>query len=125
MFSLTLITILFMVGAMLSILSVIISEKSYFDREKASPFECGFNPVATSRLPFSLRFFVIAMIFLVFDVEIVLLLPLSSTWDLSNLNLWLLSYLFFLVVLLLGTLYEWSYGALNWKMWNYSLIKNI
>nr|VFU78623.1 NADH dehydrogenase subunit 3 [Proasellus escolai] len=116
MFSLALASTLFIIGTALTMLSMTISEKIYFDREKASPFECGFNPIATSRLPFSLRFFIIAMIFLVFDVEIVLLLPLSSTWDVSNLNLWLLSYLMFLVVLLLGTLYEWSYGALNWKM---------
>nr|VFU78909.1 NADH dehydrogenase subunit 3 [Proasellus meridianus] len=115
-FMLTLILILFMVGALLSILSVVISEKSYFDREKSSPFECGFNPVATSRLPFSLRFFIIAMIFLVFDVEIVLLLPLSAAWDVSNMSFWLLSYMMFLIILLLGTIYEWSYGALSWKL---------
>nr|VFU78868.1 NADH dehydrogenase subunit 3 [Proasellus racovitzai] len=107
--------VLFLVGACLSVLSVSISEKAYFDREKASPFECGFAPILTSRLPFSLRFFIIAMVFLVFDVEIVLLLPLSSAWEVSNTNFWLLSYLAFLVILLLGTLYEWSYGALGWK----------
>nr|VFU78869.1 NADH dehydrogenase subunit 3 [Proasellus rectus] len=111
-----LISILFFIGGALSVASMMISEKSCFDREKTSPFECGFNPVSSSRLPFSLRFFVIAMIFLVFDVEIVLLLPLSSSWNVSDTNLWLLSYLTFLVVLLLGTLYEWSYGALSWKL---------
>nr|VFU78610.1 NADH dehydrogenase subunit 3 [Proasellus margalefi] len=107
---------LFLIGGALTLVSMAISEKFYFDREKESPFECGFNPISTSRLPFSLRFFIIAMIFLVFDVEIVLLLPLSSLWDVSNINFWLLSYLVFLIVLLLGTLYEWSYGALSWKM---------
>nr|VFU78767.1 NADH dehydrogenase subunit 3 [Proasellus jaloniacus] len=111
-----LVSVLFIIGVALSGMSSLISEKCYFDREKASPFECGFNPVSHSRLPFSLRFFIIAMIFLVFDVEIVLLLPLSSCWDVSNLNFWFLSYLLFLIILLLGTLYEWSYGALNWKL---------
>nr|VFU78883.1 NADH dehydrogenase subunit 3 [Proasellus spelaeus] len=109
-------SILFLTGSALSILSVLISEKIYSDREKASPFECGFNPMSTSRLPFSLRFFIISVIFLVFDVEIVLLLPLSSTYHMSNMNFWLLSYLVFLAILLLGTVYEWSYGALSWKM---------
>nr|VFU78818.1 NADH dehydrogenase subunit 3 [Proasellus arthrodilus] len=108
--------VLFLIGGILTMLSTMISEKIYFDREKASPFECGFNPISTNRLPFSLRFFIIAMIFLVFDVEIVLLLPLSSVWDVSNMNFWSLSYLAFLILLLLGTFYEWSYGALNWKM---------
>nr|VFU78770.1 NADH dehydrogenase subunit 3 [Proasellus karamani] len=107
--------VLFLVGGILSILSMTISEKIYFDREKASPFECGFNPTSTSRLPFSLRFFVIAVIFLVFDVEIVLLLPMSSSWEISNTSYWTLSYLLFLVILLIGTIYEWSYGALSWK----------
>nr|VFU78753.1 NADH dehydrogenase subunit 3 [Proasellus aragonensis] len=108
--------VLFLIGGVLSILSMLISEKIYYDREKASPFECGFNPISTSRLPFSLRFFIISVIFLVFDVEIVLLLPLSSAYYMSNINFWLLSYLVFLVILLLGTIYEWSYGALSWKL---------
>nr|VFU78792.1 NADH dehydrogenase subunit 3 [Proasellus ibericus] len=109
------ILILFLIGAGLSILSVSISEKTYFDREKESPFECGFNPVTMGRLPFSLRFFIIAMIFMIFDVEIVLLLPLSSAWSVSDMNFWMLTYLAFLIILLLGTLYEWAYGALGWK----------
>nr|VFU78771.1 NADH dehydrogenase subunit 3 [Proasellus cavaticus] len=107
--------VLFLVGALLSAVSATISEKNYFDREKASPFECGFNPVSMSRLPFSLRFFIIAVVFLVFDVEIVLLLPLSSSWEFNATSYWALSYLLFLAILLIGTLYEWSYGALGWK----------
>nr|VFU96086.1 NADH dehydrogenase subunit 3 [Proasellus coiffaiti] len=107
--------ILFLISAILTFVSMVISEKLYFDREKASPFECGFSPVSTSRLPFSLRFFVIAVIFLVFDVEIVLLLPLSSSWEISAMSFWTLSYLFFLAILLVGVMYEWSYGALSWK----------
>nr|VFU78905.1 NADH dehydrogenase subunit 3 [Proasellus coxalis] len=108
--------ILFIIAGLLTILSLAISEKMYFDREKASPFECGFNPMMTSRLPFSLRFFVIAVVFLVFDVEIVLLLPLSSTLEANTASYWVLSYILFLAILLAGTIYEWSYGALSWKL---------
>nr|VFU78922.1 NADH dehydrogenase subunit 3 [Proasellus parvulus] len=107
---------LFAVSTLLTALSLSISEKTYFDREKASPFECGFNPIMTSRLPFSLRFFMIAVVFLVFDVEIVLLLPLSSTWEISSTSYWSMTYLLFLVALLAGVVYEWAYGTLSWKL---------
>nr|YP_008854790.1 NADH dehydrogenase subunit 3 [Cherax cainii]AHA59372.1 NADH dehydrogenase subunit 3 [Cherax cainii] len=94
-------------------LSSILSKKTVLDREKMSPFECGFDPKTSARLPFSLRFFLIAVIFLIFDVEITLLLPLASVTPFTNIFSWSFSGLFFLSILLLGLYFEWQKGALE------------
>nr|WNH42364.1 NADH dehydrogenase subunit 3 [Neoperla aethiopica]WNH42382.1 NADH dehydrogenase subunit 3 [Neoperla pilulifera] len=95
-------------------LASLLSKKSIIDREKSSPFECGFDPKSSSRLPFSLRFFLIAVIFLIFDVEIALLLPLILILPYSNLSIWFTIGSLFLVILLVGLYYEWKQGALQW-----------
>nr|YP_008815695.1 NADH dehydrogenase subunit 3 [Engaeus lengana]AGZ13064.1 NADH dehydrogenase subunit 3 [Engaeus lengana] len=92
-----------------------LSKKTILDREKMSPFECGFDPQSSARLPFSLRFFLISVIFLVFDVEITLLLPLANTSPLTNPYIWSTSSTLFLLILLLGLYYEWKKGALEWS----------
>nr|QUB01580.1 NADH dehydrogenase subunit 3 [Venitus latreillei] len=96
-------------------LATILSKKTISDREKNSPYECGFDPKGSARLPFSLRFFLIAVIFLIFDVEITLLLPIASTLNFTNIFSWLFTSLIFLFILLLGLYYEWSQGALEWS----------
>nr|YP_010999274.1 NADH dehydrogenase subunit 3 [Synorthocladius bifidus]WPM93120.1 NADH dehydrogenase subunit 3 [Synorthocladius bifidus] len=92
-----------------------LSKKSINDREKTSPFECGFDPMNSSRLPFSIRFFLIAIIFLIFDVEIALILPMIMIIKTSNLMGWSFTSLIFIFILLLGILHEWKQGALNWS----------
>nr|YP_009532929.1 NADH dehydrogenase subunit 3 [Eumantispa harmandi]AMW67936.1 NADH dehydrogenase subunit 3 [Eumantispa harmandi]AYG51264.1 NADH dehydrogenase subunit 3 [Eumantispa harmandi] len=96
------------------LIASILSKKSFYDREKNSPFECGFDPKSSARMPFSLHFFLIAIIFLIFDVEIALLLPSILTLNFSNINMWILSLSFFIFILLLGLYHEWNQGALNW-----------
>nr|ALI86980.1 NADH dehydrogenase subunit 3 [Cryptolestes turcicus] len=91
------------------------SKKTFYDREKSSPFECGFDPKTTARLPFSLQFFLIAVIFLIFDVEITLLFPMIIMNKVLNLvNFYL--FIFFIFILLLGLYHEWKQGALNWSI---------
>nr|YP_009073575.1 NADH dehydrogenase subunit 3 [Aeolesthes oenochrous]BAP59125.1 NADH dehydrogenase subunit 3 [Aeolesthes oenochrous] len=104
-----------MIVLMMVILVNLISKKTFMDREKSSPFECGFDPKNPARLPFSLQFFLIAVIFLIFDVEITLLLPMTLVMTTSNLLNYSMLMTFFLVVLLSGLFHEWNQGALNWK----------
>nr|WHN64151.1 NADH dehydrogenase subunit 3 [Chalcopteryx rutilans] len=91
------------------------SKKSIMDREKISPFECGFDPFYVARIPFSLKFFLIAVIFLIFDVEIAIIMPTMMVMTTSSLQDWSITFTIFIVVLLVGLYYEWAQGALTWK----------
>uniref|UniRef100_UPI0030FE1B10 NADH dehydrogenase subunit 3 n=1 Tax=Neopanorpa quadristigma TaxID=2521360 RepID=UPI0030FE1B10 len=106
--------ILLSISLIVMLIASILSKKSIIDREKSSPFECGFDPKSSARLPFSLRFFLIAVIFLIFDVEIALLLPMILIFTSSNLIMWSFVSLFFLLILLIGLYHEWNQGALEW-----------
>nr|YP_010892938.1 NADH dehydrogenase subunit 3 [Butis melanostigma]WJQ22773.1 NADH dehydrogenase subunit 3 [Butis melanostigma] len=84
------------------------------DQEKLSPYECGFDPLGSARLPFSLRFFLVAILFLLFDLEIALLLPLPWGDQLfSPLTTFFCAFLV-LSLLTLGLVYEWVQGGLEW-----------
>nr|YP_009441584.1 NADH dehydrogenase subunit 3 [Tachyta nana]AOY39259.1 NADH dehydrogenase subunit 3 [Tachyta nana] len=106
--------ILFLISLILMLIANFISKKSFMDREKNSPFECGFDPKNSSRLPFSLQFFLIAVIFLIFDVEIALLMPMIMIMKFSNIYYWTITSLMFLLILLIGLYHEWNQGALSW-----------
>nr|WNV64240.1 NADH dehydrogenase subunit 3 [Synodus macrops] len=84
------------------------------DSEKLSPYECGFDPLGTARLPFSLRFFLVAILFLLFDLEIALLLPLPWGDHLSSPTTTFLWTSLLLALLTLGLAYEWAQGGLEW-----------
>nr|YP_010503090.1 NADH dehydrogenase subunit 3 [Hemigrammus armstrongi]UXD78973.1 NADH dehydrogenase subunit 3 [Hemigrammus armstrongi] len=112
-----LITTIFFISATLSLLLTTISfwlPQINPDAEKLSPYECGFDPLGSARLPFSLRFFLIAILFLLFDLEIALLLPLpwgNQLLSPSSTLFWASS---ILILLTLGLVYEWVQGGLEW-----------
>nr|AER41360.1 NADH dehydrogenase subunit III [Leucosticte brandti] len=84
------------------------------DSEKLSPYECGFDPLGSARLPFSIRFFLVAILFLLFDLEIALLLPLPWAIQLESPTTTLIWTSFLLIILTLGLIYEWIQGGLEW-----------
>nr|YP_010398703.1 NADH dehydrogenase subunit 3 [Hylemya nigrimana]UQK95122.1 NADH dehydrogenase subunit 3 [Hylemya nigrimana] len=107
--------IILLISMVVMLLASILSKKTIVDREKSSPFECGFDPKSSSRLPFSLRFFLITIIFLIFDVEIALILPIILIIKYSNLMAWTITSIIFILILLLGLYHEWNQGMLNWS----------
>nr|YP_009517136.1 NADH dehydrogenase subunit 3 [Pristis pristis]AYE93047.1 NADH dehydrogenase subunit 3 [Pristis pristis] len=84
------------------------------DNEKMSPYECGFDPLGSARLPFSLRFFLVAILFLLFDLEIALLLPLPWGNQLDSPLSTILWTAIILILLTMGLIYEWLQGGLEW-----------
>nr|QWS05617.1 NADH dehydrogenase subunit 3 [Melanocharis nigra] len=84
------------------------------DSEKLSPYECGFDPLGSARLPFSIRFFLVAILFLLFDLEIALLLPLPWATQLDSPTATLTWTSTLILLLTLGLVYEWTQGGLEW-----------
>nr|YP_009564467.1 NADH dehydrogenase subunit 3 [Gavia arctica]QAY80510.1 NADH dehydrogenase subunit 3 [Gavia arctica] len=84
------------------------------DSEKLSPYECGFDPLGSARLPFSIRFFLVAILFLLFDLEIALLLPLPWAIQLQSPTTTLTWASIMILLLTLGLIYEWMQGGLEW-----------
>ena len=84
------------------------------DPEKLSAYECGFEPFNDSRMEFDVRFYLVAILFIIFDLEIAFLFPWAVT--LSNTGLFgFWSMMVFLSVLTVGFIYEWKKGALDWE----------
>jgi NADH-quinone oxidoreductase subunit A len=84
------------------------------DSEKLSPYECGFEPFADARSKFDVRFYLVAILFIIFDLEVAFLFPWAVS--LSHIGLFgFFSMIVFLAVLTIGFIYEWRKGALEWE----------
>ena len=84
------------------------------DPEKLSAYECGFEPFEDSRMEFDVRFYLVAILFIIFDLEIAFLFP----WAISLGNIGILGFtsmMIFLFILTVGFIYEWKKGALDWE----------
>jgi len=95
------------------VINFILSPKNP-DPEKLSAYECGFEPFEDSRMEFDVRFYLVAILFIIFDLEIAFLFPWAiSLGGIGALGFW--SMMFFLGVLTIGFIYEWKKGALEWE----------
>jgi NADH-ubiquinone oxidoreductase chain 3 len=93
-------------SVLLIFLNSTLAKKNMQEREKPSAFECGFDPKRSSRLPFSLRFYLIAVIFLIFDVEITLIIPLPIILAVSRTKIIISITVFFILILIAGLYHE-------------------
>ncbi|HVC54329.1 MAG TPA: NADH-quinone oxidoreductase subunit A [Stellaceae bacterium] len=82
--------------------------------EKLSPYECGFEPFEDARMRFDVRYYLVAILFIIFDLEVAFLFPWAvSLGDIGMFGFW--SMMVFLAVLTVGFIYEWRKGALEWE----------
>nr|AVP81886.1 NADH dehydrogenase subunit 3 [Sylvirana annamitica]AVP82509.1 NADH dehydrogenase subunit 3 [Sylvirana annamitica]AVP82511.1 NADH dehydrogenase subunit 3 [Sylvirana annamitica]AVP82513.1 NADH dehydrogenase subunit 3 [Sylvirana annamitica]AVP82515.1 NADH dehydrogenase subunit 3 [Sylvirana annamitica] len=111
---------MFLFFSVAALVSVILALVSFWlplispDTEKTSPYECGFDPLGSARLPYSMRFFLVAILFLLFDLEIALLLPTPWAIQLPDPILAIFWASIVIILLTLGFLYEWLQGGLEW-----------
>nr|YP_009566710.1 NADH dehydrogenase subunit 3 [Greenidea psidii]QBB73072.1 NADH dehydrogenase subunit 3 [Greenidea psidii] len=113
-FKMMLMMILILITLMMMML--MINMKMKFNLNKSAPFECGFDPFNKSRIPFSLNFYLIAIIFLIFDIEISIILPMIMNFKMSNMINFNILFLMFFMFMIITIFYEWKFGSLNWKI---------
>jgi len=101
------------IGAVLLLAAVVVAVR-HPDAEKISAYECGFNAFDDARMKFDVRFYLVAILFIIFDLEMSFLFPWAVAFkDVGTLGFW--SMLVFLGVLTTGFAYEWKKGAMEWE----------
>ena len=83
-------------------------------KEKTSPYECGFNVFDDARMKFDIRFYMVSILFVIFDLEVAYLFPWAvSLQFIDSIGFW--SMIFFIIIMTVGFIYEWKRGALEWE----------
>jgi NADH-quinone oxidoreductase subunit A len=101
------------IGAVMVIASLLVARQRP-DSEKLSPYECGFEPFGDARAKFDVRFYLVAILFIIFDLEVAFLFPWAIVLGtIGAFGFW--SMMGFLLVLTVGFIYEWKKGALEWE----------
>nr|YP_010531053.1 NADH dehydrogenase subunit 3 [Cladolidia biungulata]UXW93600.1 NADH dehydrogenase subunit 3 [Cladolidia biungulata] len=107
-------TMVILISLIMMMLIKMISKKSMMEINKSSPFECGMNTISYKRLPFSSHFFLIAVIFLIFDIEIIMIAPTIMTMKISMYYTWMHTSFMFITIIMMGLYYEWFNGLIKW-----------
>ena len=103
-----------LVGGIMLVLGGVVLAPSRPDSEKNSPYECGFEAFEDARMKFDVRYYLVAILFIIFDLEIAFLVPWAIVLD--DIGLFgILSMGIFLGILIIGFIYEWKKGALEWE----------
>lgn len=101
------------IAAAMLIASLLVAKQNP-DSEKLSAYECGFEPFADARSKFDVRFYLVAILFIIFDLEVAFLFPWAiALGDIGMFGFW--SMMVFLGILTIGFIYEWKKGALEWE----------
>ncbi len=100
------------IGVLLLVLGFLIG-RGQKDEEKLSPYECGFEAFDDSRMKFDVRYYLVAILFIIFDLEIAFLFPWAVSLDAVG-KFGLVAMALFLAILVVGFIYEWKKGALEW-----------
>jgi NADH-quinone oxidoreductase subunit A len=100
-------------GLALLVLPFILAPRNR-QKDKLRPYECGFEPFDDTRMPFDVQFYLVAILFIIFDLEIAFLFPWAAAFNEAGL-FGFVSVMIFLAVLTVGFIYEWRKGALEWS----------
>ncbi len=110
---LTFLTLAGIIGSALLIIPFIIAPKKP-DENKLKPYECGFEPFDDARIPFNVQFYLVAILFIIFDLEVAFLFPWAAAFHTIGF-FGFASMMIFLAILTIGFIYEWKKGALEWQ----------
>jgi len=111
------ILVIFLVALFIGVAIIVLSQllcKKNPSPIKLMPYECGMDPIGSARRRFSVRFFIMGMLFIVFDIELIFLFPWAKIYD-KLMFFGFLEMLVFVLILLVGLIYVWKKGALEWE----------
>nr|YP_009652903.1 NADH dehydrogenase subunit 3 [Andrena chekiangensis]QCG69816.1 NADH dehydrogenase subunit 3 [Andrena chekiangensis] len=106
--------VLFMIPLMMILINLFLTKLISKNRKKMSPFECGFNPLSSPRMPFSIQFFLITLMFLIFDIEIMLIVPILPLLKFKMMLSTKLMFSLVIMTLIISLWIEWMSSYLEW-----------